>query len=490
MEIVAGLPLKYLRLESPSSPINISQVLVFHSSTAKAVTPSLEAIQFAVYRQISTQRALRQRLVESPFQLANPVWLDDPHMDIQYHVQQHNLVDTTSTNPLTAILEVAAQLAAHQFDRASPLWRIHLITLAKPNMFAFVCVTHRALLCRLHQTLFDAIFPENLDFDEHQTIESLAMECPKTGSKFGFRWIPESLPSRNDLLKLAKSDWLTIPKQTKALGTMMVGRWAKRKIATAIVDKNDLPPNWISAPQSIFNQPTGKNRDLAFIKIPASTSRNLLRVYKNFDIKDLVLALLSRTLKTFLETKDHHTKDELVALVQSNSLLPHFSETNQEENIDDYQLIRLPTNTHDPIEQLQSILERRNTAREYHTLFNKSSDLGIMPSSVLSWLIHTYNKFGIHHFHKPFCNLVISEQPPTCGAQILNGFTRSDDASFASLLPNIGLHISYWLTKDSACISFTTGSTEFKAQELADAFSDSLLFLESRLEQRWGSSSM
>ena len=476
MEIVSGLPLKYLRLESNSSPLNMSQVIVFNrkNNGEACVAPSLNLIKELAFAQLRQIKALRQRLVESPFQFANPVWIDDPHMDIHYHISQSTIdLNASAPEACTQMLKIAASLTATQFDRGSPLWHLKLLTFNDHQEFTLICVAHRGLTLPIAKSLYDALFPANIQSSPLKDIESIPINCHKTNQQAQAGWLPESIPSRNELLKLAKTDWLSLPKQARVFSSMVVSRWAKHKLAKAIVHKSDLPPHWISAPHSIFNQPTGKNRDLAYVALPTQTSRQLLRAYKGFEIRDLVLVLLSRTLKQFLTDIDHHTKDELVALVQCNSLSSEPCQWN-EKSLDEYQLLRLPTNAVNPEEQLVSILDRRNTAREYSMLFEKQTDLGLMPSSVLSWLIHNYNKYGIHHFHKPICNLVISEQPPSQGALEFNQYKRVTTAHFASLLPNIGLHVSYWLQNDSACIAFTSGSNEFAAADLAQTFQKSI----------------
>ena len=161
MDIVAGLPLTYFKLESNSSPMNMTQVVIFRKkSNDTAVAPSLDAIKYAAMQEVIHNQLLRQRIVESPFLLANPIWLDDPHLDIHHHIQQKMLdCNVLSTQ---GVLEVAAELAADNLDRGSPLWKVYYITFNHGESFAFVCVTHRSLLCRLKQTLFDSLFPTYL----------------------------------------------------------------------------------------------------------------------------------------------------------------------------------------------------------------------------------------------------------------------------------------------------------------------------------------
>ena len=80
MEIVGGLPLKYLRLESASTPMNLVGLCEFNKKAkdVHSIPPSLDALRHFVNNRLATIPLLRQRLYESPFHLANPLWLDDP----------------------------------------------------------------------------------------------------------------------------------------------------------------------------------------------------------------------------------------------------------------------------------------------------------------------------------------------------------------------------------------------------------------------------
>ncbi len=57
----------------------------------------------------------RRRLVEVPFRLGHPVWVDDPDFDIDYHVRRAAVPEPGG---LRELAELTGDIAGHQLDRA------------------------------------------------------------------------------------------------------------------------------------------------------------------------------------------------------------------------------------------------------------------------------------------------------------------------------------------------------------------------------------
>ena len=55
-------------------------------------------------------------------QFANPVWVEDDHVDLDYHVQHVTLPRPGTTAQLE---DCVARLHAQLLDRSRPLWRLH-----------------------------------------------------------------------------------------------------------------------------------------------------------------------------------------------------------------------------------------------------------------------------------------------------------------------------------------------------------------------------
>lgn len=67
---------------------------------------------------------LRQRAVRAPLVPAPPRWVVDSNFDLGYHVRW---VRAPEPGSLRTLLDLAAPIAMHDFDRARPLWELYVV---------------------------------------------------------------------------------------------------------------------------------------------------------------------------------------------------------------------------------------------------------------------------------------------------------------------------------------------------------------------------
>src|SRR5688572_31275578 len=67
---------------------------------------------------------LRQRVVPALGRLAPPEWRDDPDFDLDYHIRS---MAVPAPGTMRALLDLAASIANHPFDRTRPLWEFVVV---------------------------------------------------------------------------------------------------------------------------------------------------------------------------------------------------------------------------------------------------------------------------------------------------------------------------------------------------------------------------
>ena len=85
----------------------------------------------------------RQKLRFVPFGQGRPVWVDDPHLNLDYHVRQTALPAPGSEEQLR---NLAARIFSQQLDRTKPLWELWLVEGLRDGRFAVVGKSHHALV--------------------------------------------------------------------------------------------------------------------------------------------------------------------------------------------------------------------------------------------------------------------------------------------------------------------------------------------------------
>ena len=86
MEQLTGLDATFLYLETPSLHMHVSMAAIFDPSTVPGGY-SFDKLRDLVSSRLELAPIFRRRLVEVPFRLGHPYWVDDPTFDIEYHIR-------------------------------------------------------------------------------------------------------------------------------------------------------------------------------------------------------------------------------------------------------------------------------------------------------------------------------------------------------------------------------------------------------------------
>ena len=123
MEPLSGLDASFLYLETPTLHMHVEMVTVFDPSTVPGGY-SFAKMQAQIASRTHQAPVFRRLLVEVPFRLGHPVWVDDPHFDIDYHVRR---TAVPSPGGLLELADLAGDIASRQLDRSKPLWEIWIV---------------------------------------------------------------------------------------------------------------------------------------------------------------------------------------------------------------------------------------------------------------------------------------------------------------------------------------------------------------------------
>jgi WS/DGAT/MGAT family acyltransferase len=142
---------------------------------------------------------LGQRVVSAPLRIAPPEWVDDPSLDLEYHLRH---VSLPAPGDERALLDLCASLAEAPFDRGRPLWEFTLIDgLANGRV---------AMLQKMHHTITDGVGGLKLslalvDFEADPIAETPISEAPISEDGLG-RGVGGRSPSPLDVARAAAHD--------------------------------------------------------------------------------------------------------------------------------------------------------------------------------------------------------------------------------------------------------------------------------------------
>ena len=85
----------------------------------------------------------RQMVRSVPFDLGRPVWVDDPHFNIEYHLRHTALPAPGGEDELRKLV---GRVMAQQLDRSKPLWEIWVVEGLEDGRWAMLSKVHHAMV--------------------------------------------------------------------------------------------------------------------------------------------------------------------------------------------------------------------------------------------------------------------------------------------------------------------------------------------------------
>ena len=202
--------LAFLATESASTPMHNATLEIFDPAGSAF---GYDALVSLIADRIAFVPRYRQLLQTVPGGLANPLWIDDPAFDLEFHVRRSALPQPGDDD---ALRELVARIVARPLDRHRPLWEVYFIEgLADGQV---------AVLSKSHQILVDGV--ETVDLGQ-----VLLDVSPEPKLMFHDDWKPSARPTGPALVGSAIADSLFHP--GVAVATAQSSAAAARRAAAA-----------------------------------------------------------------------------------------------------------------------------------------------------------------------------------------------------------------------------------------------------------------
>ena len=135
---LSPLDASFLHIEDDVSHMHIASVAIFEGPP-----PPFGDIVAMVDAKLDLVPRYRQKVRSVPFELGRPVWVDDPHFNIEYHLRHTALPAPGGESELRKLV---GRVMAQQLDRSKPLWEIWVVEGLEDGRWAMLAKTHHALV--------------------------------------------------------------------------------------------------------------------------------------------------------------------------------------------------------------------------------------------------------------------------------------------------------------------------------------------------------
>ena len=343
---MSPLDVSFLHIENGVSHMHIGSTGIFEGPS-----PGYERVAAMVAGKLPLVPRYRQVVRTVPLDLGRPVWVDDPHFNLEYHVRHTALPAPGGEAQLRRLI---GRLMSQALDRAKPLWEIWMVEGLEDGHWALVSKTHHAMVDGVSGTdLLSIIMDQSPD------------QAPPEPDE----WHPDSAPSRARLAAEAVVDMLRSPyEQVRAVrASTRVPRQALAQLSDVGSGLRSMANLVRPTPGSTLNGPIGPHRRYEWA---STTVDDVKRVRKGLggSFNDVVLAAITRGFRDLLlgrgESVDRVVRTLVPVSVRPRDVSGRAVGDGTIENKVSAMFAALPVGIEDPEERLRAISAQMDGLKE------------------------------------------------------------------------------------------------------------------------------
>jgi WS/DGAT/MGAT family acyltransferase len=399
MRQLTSLDAQFLALETPRQTGHVGGVAILDPSTAPGGTLDCSAVKQLLEDRLPLLPPFRWRLVEVPFGLDYPYWVDDEDFDLDFHVRELALPAPGNDEQLG---EQVARIFARPLDRARPLWELYVIHGLPDGNVAALTKIHHALIDGLSGAEIMGLLldleptgrelppaPEREPEEKPGDIEMLGrglLGLPRYPLR-AIRSLPRAVPNLED------TPFGTLP------GAGTIGRLSGRSSSS------------LRAPKTSFNGRVSPHRRFAFGQLALDDVKAVKNAH-GCTVNDVVVSMCAGVVRRWLVEHSELPVEPLVAQI------PVSVRTSEQTGTygNRIMLMSAPlfTNTEDPVERLMLTHDAMGDMKQRHKALPAEllQDANhFIPPAVFSRAARATFRLATSSPGRPTWNLVISNVP-------------------------------------------------------------------------------
>ena len=303
MQHLSSLDASFLHLETPETPMHVGSLMLLELPKGYE-GDFYEDVKAMIGSRMHLSTMLTRKLATMPFDLAEPVWIEDDDIDLDYHVRPMTVRRPGTLHQLEVLI---GRLHSMLLDRSRPLWEMYVIDGLENGQIAMYTKAHHSGVdgksgAELAKVMYDAS-PE---------IRQVPPPRRKRGDSGKYQLgvtellqaaIANSAQEYRKLIELA-------PTAVKALGAaanVLSGQLSAAKEGSGSLASG-------LAPKTVFNDSITNQRSYSTMSLPMSDLKALGKRVGG-TINTIVMAMCSSAVRGYLKERGLLPEKSLIALV-------------------------------------------------------------------------------------------------------------------------------------------------------------------------------
>jgi WS/DGAT/MGAT family acyltransferase len=320
----------FLHVENDVTPMHIGGVSIFEGPP-----PPFSDLRAMVEGKLELTPRYRQKVRFVPFGLGEPVWVDDPHFNIDYHLR-HSAVPSPGTEK--QLRATAARVFSQHLDRSKPLWEIWMVEGLEDDRWA--------LLSKVHHCMVDGVAATDM-------MSLMFGKTPEPTN--GEVWQPDPEPSGLDLIAYSARHRIRDP-AAQIRFALRAPTEVLRAVAGGARAVAAAAPAFRPATSSLTG-PIGPHRVWSWAKVPLAAVKEV-RAGLGGTVNDVVLTLITNGYRELLDARGEPISADTVIRTMVPVSVRSPGERGQYNNRVSAVFARLPVGMEDPAERLGAIREQ------------------------------------------------------------------------------------------------------------------------------------
>ena len=336
MDRMSALDASFFYAESENTPMHVGSVAIFDGPA-----PTYGDVVRLILSKLPKVPRYRQRVRPVPMQLGRPLWVDDAHFQILYHVR-HTAVPKPGSDE--QLRNLAGRVLGQRLDMAKPLWELWLVEGLADDRWA--------LISKVHHCMVDGVAGTDLMQLMFDLAPDAQHEAPKD-------WTPRRSPSSVELMAGSVTDSLTHPLQQLA-STPTVGGAVRTAKGMASSSKSlartvpSLVKQAITPTARSLNGAIGPHRRWAWTEGRFEEFKAVRTAFGG-TVNDVVLTAITGGFRDLLQGRGELSSEKLVVRSMVPISVRRESQKGSLNNQVSAVFVDPPVGLSDPVERLTSI---------------------------------------------------------------------------------------------------------------------------------------
>ncbi|ORA52186.1 wax ester/triacylglycerol synthase family O-acyltransferase [Mycolicibacterium chubuense] len=438
MKRLNGMDAMLLYSETPNLHTHTLKVAVIDAADYDG-DYGFEAFRRTVARRLHLLEPLRYRLVDIPWRLHHPMWLQDCPVDLDYHLRRVRVPAPGGRRELDRVI---GEIASTPLDRSRPLWEFHFAEGMAAKRFA--------LIGKVHHTLADGVASANL----------LARLMDLAGPAQDERDEPPQsceAPSAGQLLWEAQLDH--IHNMARLPGLVADAARGVARLRQRTRDRRDDPDlaKPFNAPSTFLNHVVSPVRTFATATVSLAEVKETARTL-SVTFNDVVLSVAAGGLRELLLRYDGHADRPIMATV------PVATDKSTERvtgNEIGGMMVSLPVHVADPLRRVELTSVASTRAKEVNDLLGPTLQgrmLEYLPPPLAPALFRAQSTRADHN---RLMNVAISNVPGPRQRGHIGGAPVSEIYSVGVLSAGSAFNMTVWSYVDQLDIAVLSDDSTF-----------------------------